>query len=173
MLLSHKLWSLVWIIYLITKNNLPRETTINDLRNLKGWSPLSHFYTKRILSITYKSFHGLNNDLLNKLVTKSAQVYGLRKSLNINVTRPKTEKGRLTFKHRAAIAWNTLPDSIKEAPSLEAFKEKLKKNKLILSSISYSKESSSITNKDDIYTYFWTNYCNTSNFYIYVHISIS
>lgn len=30
--------------------NLPRETTINDLRNLKGWSPLSHFYTKRILS---------------------------------------------------------------------------------------------------------------------------
>lgn len=134
--------------------NLPRETTINDLRNLKGWSPLSHFYTKRILSITYKSFHGLNNDLLNKLVTKSAQVYGLRKSLNINVTRPKTETGRLTFKHRAAIAWNTLPDSIKEASSLEAFKEKLKKNKPILSSISYSKESSSITNKDDIYTYF-------------------
>lgn len=58
--------------------------------------------------------------------------------------------GRLSFKHRAAIAWNSLPDRIKEA----SFLKELNKNKDILMKITYTKESSLINNKDDDFFYF-------------------
>ena len=44
--------------------------------------------------------------------------------MNIEFPSPKKEIGRLTFKHRAAIAWNSLPDSIKSS-SLECLKKDL------------------------------------------------
>lgn len=62
--------------------------------------------------------------------------------------------GRLSFKHRAAIAWNSLPDRIKEAASIPSFLKELNKNKDILMKISYTKESSLINNKDDDFFYF-------------------
>ena len=126
-----------------------QDTNMDDICKLRGWSPISYFYTKRILSTTYKSYHGLYNDYLNNLVSKQEHRYNLRKTLNLNITRPKTEMGRLSFKHRAAIAWNSLPDRIKEAPTITSFMKELKKNKDILMKISYTKESSMIINKDD------------------------
>jgi hypothetical protein len=135
-------------------HNLPRDATVDSMKKLKGWSPISYYYTKRILSITYKSYYGLNNEHLNNLITKNDHKYNLRKTLNITVTRPKTEMGRLTFKHRAAIAWNHLPDNIKKAPTIASFMNELKKNKKILTEISFTKESSMIANKDSDYIYF-------------------
>ena len=49
----------------------------------------------------------------------------LRKSMNIEFPSPKSEIGRLTFRHTAAIAWNSLHDSIKKSSSLECFKKYL------------------------------------------------
>ena len=49
----------------------------------------------------------------------------LRKSMNIEFPSPKSEIGRLTFRHKAAIAWNSLLDSIKKSSSLKCFKKKL------------------------------------------------
>ena len=73
--------------------------------------------------------------------------------MNIDLPRPKSEIGRLTFRHRAALAWNSLPDSIKNCSSVECFKEKLKTNKDLINSISYNKESSMIRNKNEDYIY--------------------
>lgn len=57
--------------------------------------------------------------------------------------------GRLYFKHRAAIAWNSLPGRIQEGPSIPSFLKELNENKDILMKISYAKESSMIINKND------------------------
>ena len=61
--------------------------------------------------------------------------------MNIEFPSPKSEIGRLTFRHRAAIAWNSLPDSIKKFPSLEYFKKRLRSSQDLINSISYNKES--------------------------------
>lgn len=62
--------------------------------------------------------------------------------------------GRLSFKHRAAIAWNSLPGRIQEGPSIPSFLKELNENKDILMKISYTKESSVIKNKDYDFFYF-------------------
>ena len=49
--------------------------------------------------------------------------------MNIEFPSPQSEIGRLTFRHRAAIAWNSLPDSIKKSSSLECFKRGLRSSK--------------------------------------------
>ncbi|CAH3152942.1 unnamed protein product [Pocillopora meandrina] len=59
----------------------------------------------------------------------------LRKSMNIKFPSPKSEIGRLTFRHRAAIAWNSLPDSIKKSSSLECFKKRLRSSEDLINSI--------------------------------------
>ena len=62
--------------------------------------------------------------------------------MNIEFPSPKSEIGRLTFKHRAAIAWNSLPDSIKKSSSKD-----------LINSRSYDKESSMIRNRNEEFLY--------------------
>ena len=45
--------------------------------------------------------------------------------MNIEFPSPNSEIGRLTFRHRAAIAGNSLLHSIKKSSSLECFKKDL------------------------------------------------
>ena len=59
--------------------------------------------------------------------------------------RPRTEVGRSSFQHRAALTWNLFPDDIKNYSKLAIFKRKLKENKNILKSISFTKASCSIS----------------------------
>ena len=67
---------------------------------------------------------------------------------------PRTEVGKSSFQHRAAIARNFLPDDIKNCPNLATFKMKLQQNKNILNSISFTKASYSISNKSLDLKYF-------------------
>jgi len=73
--------------------------------------------------------------------------------MNIEFPSPQSEIGRLTLRHRAAIAWNSLPDSIKKSSSLECFKRRLRYSKDFINSISYNKESSMITNRNEEFLY--------------------
>ena len=95
------------------------------------------FYTKRLLVEAYKSYYRYNTNVLNDLVMLKQSSHCLRKSMNIEFPSPKSEIGRLTFRHRAAIAWNSLPDSIKKSSSLECFKKRLRSSKDLINSISY------------------------------------
>ena len=73
--------------------------------------------------------------------------------MNIEFPSPKSEIGRLTFRHIAAIAWNSLPDSIKKSSSLESFKKRLRFSKDLINSTSYNKESSMIRNRKEGFLY--------------------
>ena len=78
-----------------------------QLNELKGWNNLSFYYTKRLLVEAYKSYYRCNTNVLNDLVILKQSSHCLRKSMN-----------------RAAIAWNSVPDSIKKSSSLECFKKR-------------------------------------------------
>ena len=115
---------------------LSRNSNADQLIKLKGWNNLSFYYTKRLLVEAYKSYNRCNTNVLNDLVMLKQPSHCLRKTMNIEF-RPKSEIGRLTFRHRAAIAWNSLPDSIKKSSSLECFKKRLRSIKDLINSISY------------------------------------
>ena len=65
-------------------------------------------------------------------------------SLQIEVPKPRTEIGRSSFMHRAALCWNLLSNSFKHSSSLNYFKKILKENKRLLNAISFDKASCSV-----------------------------
>ena len=83
----------------------------NILKTVK-WMSLDYFYKFRLLTITQKAFYNLDLEEINSLVVKSPNSYNFRKSLNINVNKPKTKLGRRTFSHRDATAWVILAHHI-------------------------------------------------------------
>jgi len=103
--------------------------------------PLKYFYCSRILNITHRAFYKIGLDDVNSLVVKNASSYSLRKSLNVVVSRPRTEQGRRSFKHRAAIAWNSLPDSVKQLENPLSFKRKIKSIKTYVRDISFQRNA--------------------------------
>ena len=59
-----------------------------------------------------------------------------------------TELGRRSFKHRAAIALNSLPDTIKPLENPLSFKRKIKLIKACFRDISFQKECTANYNKN-------------------------
>jgi hypothetical protein len=109
------------------------------------WMPLEYFYKFRLLTIAHKAFYNLDLEEINYLVVKSSNTYNLRKSLNIDVNKPRTV-GRRTFSYRAAIAWNSLSDKIRHFSNPIAFKNRLKLSKQCIKNIKFEKGSSVIYN---------------------------
>lgn len=98
---------------------LPMTAPADEIRKLRQWNPTSLYYVKRLLVLTYQSYHSLNTEELNILISKAKTNYSLRNSLNLEVPRPRSEIGRSSFKHRAALAWNLLPHHVKECANLD------------------------------------------------------
>ena len=131
-------------------HNIPND----DIMNAPYWNSINLFYIKRLLVITYNIYYGNCVEPLKDLIVKPVTTYNFRKSLNVEVLRPRTEVGRSSFQHRAALTWNLLPDDIKNCSNLATFKRKLKDNKNFLKSISFTKASCSISNKSLDFKYF-------------------
>ncbi|XP_067052004.1 uncharacterized protein [Acropora muricata] len=111
----------------------------SDILSKVSWMPLEYFYKFRILTITYNAYYNLGLREINSLITKNSNSYNLRKSSNVVLNRPKTELGRRSFVHRSAIAWNALPDNLKDSSNLSTFKYNLKQSKEIIMNINFGK----------------------------------
>ena len=96
------------------------------------------------INITHRAFYNIELDDVIRLVVKNASFYSLRKSLNVVVSRPRTEQGQ----RWAAIAWNSLPDSIRQLQNPLSFKRKFKVK------ISFQKECPVNYNKNPDLNYF-------------------
>ena len=127
-------------------HKLPDSFKDSDILSKVGWMPLEYFYKFRILTITYNAYYNLGLWEINSLVTKNSNSDNLRKSLNVVLNRPKTELGRRSFVHRSAIAWNALPDNLKDSPSSSSFKHNLKQSKQIIMNINFGKGGNVIHN---------------------------
>ena len=133
-------------------HKLPREMADETVLINASW-PLKYFYCSRILNVTHRTFYNLELGVMTSLVVKNAYSYILRKSLNV-VPRPRTKQGHRSFKHRAAIAWNSLPDTIKQLENPHSFKRKLKSIKTYVRDIGFQKECSVNYNKNPKFRYF-------------------
>ncbi|XP_068683287.1 uncharacterized protein [Montipora foliosa] len=135
-------------------HKLPNSFKDSDILSKVGWMPLEYFCKFRILTITYIAYYNLGLREINSLVTKNSNSYNLRKSLNVVLNRPKTELGRRSFVHRSAIAWNALPDNLKDSPNSSTFKHNLKQSKQTIMNINFGKGGNVIHNmKPDFYYY--------------------
>ena len=101
-------------------HKLPRDLEDETVLINANWMPLKYYYCCRILNRTHRTFYNIDLDDINILVVKNTSSFSLRKSLNVVVSRPRTEQGHCSFKHRAAIAWNSLPDTINSFAALRA-----------------------------------------------------
>ena len=108
----------------------------------RGGVPLEYFYKFRILIITHKAFYNLGLEEVNSLAVRGCKSHNLRKSLNILVNRPNTELSRNSFVHRAAIAWNSLSDSVRSFSHPTGFKNRLKQLKHTVMNVTFGKDSS-------------------------------
>ena len=78
-------------------------TPTDESKKLRQWNPISSYYVKMLVVVTYRSYHGLNTEELNILISMAKPNYSLRNSLNIEVPRPRSEIGRSSFKHWATL----------------------------------------------------------------------
>ena len=129
-------------------------TPIDEIEKLRQQNPISLYYVKRLLVVTYQSYHGSNTEELNILLSKAKPNYSLRNSLNIEVPRPRFEIGRSSFKHGATLAWNLLPHHVKNCANLRSFKIWISANKHLLNSINFARGSCCVSMKNDDFLYF-------------------
>ena len=125
-----------------------------EVRSTSLWNLIILYYMRRLLFISSNIYYGASIDPLRDMIVKSKPNYNFRKSANIEVPRPRTEIGRSSFKHRAALCWNLLPKSFKNCLNLCSFKRLIKENMNFLKTISFEKAFCSISSKSMAFKYF-------------------
>ena len=72
--------------------------------------------------LTHQAYYKKHPDVINGLVVKHSLDRILRDNLRIEVPQSKTNVGRCSFRHRAAIIWNSLPEVVKAHENYEALR---------------------------------------------------
>ena len=85
------------------------------------WLPVLQRIQYKILLLTYKSLHGLAPMYLSDLLQKTRRGDSLVVPLS-----KKVHFGYRSFSRAAAVLWNLLPSDIKNSPSVDTFKKRLK-----------------------------------------------
>ena len=92
------------------------------------WLPVCHRIDFKILLLVYKSLNGLGPKYITELLPRYEPSRPLRSagSSLLIVPRIKTNHGKAAFSHYASASWNKLPEDLRSAPTLPAFKNRLK-----------------------------------------------
>lgn len=102
------------------------SSDFNDLLTLSNMS-IHQRCINFLMTEVFKYLNGLSPDLMNDVFVLTKNTYNLR---NFNIF--KTENPRSTrfgldaIAHRASELWQSIPNDIKESPSLALFKDKIK-----------------------------------------------
>ena len=96
-------------------------------------------YKRKLLTFMYQVHKSELPDNIIRLFSSSNCCYDLRNSIKFEVLRFNLEVGRNSERYRGALLWNPIPDNFKRAPSLNIFKELLKKNRPLFDNINSNK----------------------------------
>ena len=133
--------------------DIPCTVPKHEVLGLANWKSLLYVYKRRLAAIMYQ----VHNDQLPEKFNedqRNKNRYNLRCTHAIDTPRPNTEFGRLSVSFRGPIVLNGLPAEVKEAPSHDAFKARLKTAKSQLKTIQFQKGSCNITARDKDFIYF-------------------
>jgi hypothetical protein len=103
------------------------ETLLDDL----SWPPLSIRRKNHRLNVMYKIQNGLTPPYLSNAcppLTRERTNYNLRTGMNITIPPLRTTSYQKSFLPQTITDWNNLEDNIKKLPSIDSFKDKLKKS---------------------------------------------
>ena len=109
---------------------VPRRDHITPVLRKLHWLPIKQRSAFKILLITFKALHGMAPVFISDLIQKHAPPRALRSSSEVRL-RPTVRSstkfyGDRAFASAAVHLWNCLPVNIRDAPSLSAFKSRLK-----------------------------------------------
>ena len=117
---------------------------IIDVLDLIKWQDLGYLYKRRLAIEVFKVKEDLNNRL-SSFVNFSKST---RKGPLLEIKRVKSETGRNSFLFRAPIVWNSLDSRSRSSEELDVFKAELKRNKIQLKKVSFSRGTITNSNKD-------------------------
>ena len=105
----------------------PSDHVTDLLRDNLHWLRVPQRITYKLCLIAYKAIHNSMPDYITNFCTSAAD-NRLRSSAKnlLQVPRSSTKFGDCSFSVAGPTAWNSLPDHVKNASSLEAFKSRLK-----------------------------------------------
>ena len=119
------------------------------------WQPLMNAHKLKLTSLMYSVYHGLAPksicDLFHKTVPRR---YHSRRAEGFNVPKYNYSIGRTSLSYRGPTVWNILPESYKLIDSYASFKQKIKKDLVLLNKLSFDKESCLSINKNEDFYYF-------------------
>ena len=117
---------------------------LSDLSNqeaitIAGWQSINSMYKRKLLTFMYQVYKSELPDNIIRLFSSSNCCYDLLNSIKFEVPRFNLEVGRNSLRYRGALFWNSIPDNLKRAPSLNIFKKLLKKNRPLFDNINFNK----------------------------------
>ena len=114
----------------------------------------------------YQVFHNSLPDQLTALfeIRNNDNNCNLRRINDFSHVRYNSNLGRNSVGYRGPIVWNLIPKAIKDASSLQLFKQKLRQASRILEQIQSEKETCQITSKQTDFLHFliFVNFCKLS-----------
>jgi len=123
-----------------------RLASLQNLYNETALEPLKNRRTKHKLTNFYKMYNSISPSYLCTLIPSSvgdSSAYSLRNSNNIRSIQCKSQLFSRSFLPSTINLWNNLPESVRTAPSLSAFKANLNKDKKIIPQHYYNGERQS------------------------------
>ena len=108
---------------------------ITPVLRSRHWLPVHLRIRFKILVFTFKSLNGQAPPYLSDLVNPYTPARCLRSANQMRLQGPKAKKdprGKRAFSAAAPTLWNELPMPVKQAPSLPAFKARLKTHFFLL-----------------------------------------
>ena len=106
---------------------------------IAGWESINSMYKRKLLTFVYQVYKSELPDNIIRLFSSSNCCCDLRNSIKFEVPLFNLEVGRNSLRYRGALFWNSIPDNLKRAPSLNIFKKLLKKNRLLGENINFNK----------------------------------
>ena len=147
------------ISYIVYEVSLPKQFTYRRATfhlfrkcelNLRG-SKVKFPY---LLVVVETLFGNEVNKSTNKFIEKSPNLRNMRDNMKLTLDRPNSNVGKLSFKHRFAMAWNFLPQSAKSIEDHHRFKNKLRYLSTIIDNISFNQSALIYTKDLTNYKYF-------------------
>ena len=126
-------------------HSIANTTSETEILKEPKWKSIFYMYKRRLTTLTHQAYYERAPEVINQLVIK--EIRTLRDNRKINLTRPRTEIGRKSFRHRAAILWNSLPESAKTIESKESFKKRLTHHSKTIDSVTFNL-SAAVRNKN-------------------------
>ena len=117
---------------------------LSDLSNqeaitIAGWQSINSMYKRKLLIFMYQVYKSELPDNIIRLFSSSNCCYDLLNSIKFEVPRFNLEVGGNSLRYRGALFWNSIPDNLNRAPSLNIFKKLLKKSRPLGENINFNK----------------------------------